>query len=76
MCRAASCVLKQGWSPAAQISGEERPGITHPDSHIWRYFLCPVALNSAPENRYHSDLTTEGRSYDNSGYDNNVIGGY
>lgn len=76
MCRAASCVLKQGWSPAAQISGEERPGITHPGSHIWRYFLCPVALNSAPENRHHSGLTTEGRSYDNSSYDNNVIGGY
>lgn len=34
---------------AAQISGEEKPGITHPDSHIWRYFLCPLCLHSAPE---------------------------
>lgn len=41
----------QGWYPAAQISGEEKPGITHPDSHIWRYFLCPLCLRSAPENR-------------------------
>lgn len=69
-------VLEQGWSPSAQMSGEERPGITHPDSHIWRYFLSAVALNSAPANRHHSDLTTEGRSYDNSSYDNNFIGGY
>ena len=76
MRRADHCVLEQGWLPSAQISGEERPGITHPDSHIWRYFLSPVALNSAPANRHHSDSTTEGRSYGNSSYDNNVIGGY
>lgn len=76
MMRVQGCVLEQDWLPCVQISGEERPGITHPDSHIWRYFLCPVALNSDPANRHHSDLTTEGRSYDNSSYDNNVICAY
>lgn len=75
MCAGLLAVSEQGWLPAVQFSGEEKPGITHPDSHIWRYFLCPVALNSAPESRDHSALTTEGRSYDNSRYDNNIIGG-
>lgn len=53
MCVASSrpAALLGGWYPVAQISGEEKPGITHPDSHIWRYFLCPLCLRSAPENR-------------------------
>lgn len=56
MHRVPHCVFEQGWLPSAQISGEEKPGITHPDSHIWRYFLSFAALNSALANLHHSDL--------------------